>query len=69
MKRRQRRDVTGWGGPIGRVRATLSVTGDDLEPREVTALLHRRPSFAARKGEQIDRAGHLVFSTDRRLGP
>lgn len=60
MKRTGRERATDWGGPIGCLRVTLSVVGDDLEPDEVTSVLGRAPSFAARKGDQIERGKRLV---------
>jgi len=38
---------------IARVRASLRVLGDSLEPDEVSALLGRAPTRSARKGEKI----------------
>lgn len=39
---------------IGRVRASLRVLGDSLEPEEVSALLGRPPSRQRRKGDKIE---------------
>jgi hypothetical protein len=38
---------------IGRVRASLRVLGDSLEPEEVSALLGRPPTRERRKGDKI----------------
>ena len=38
---------------IARVRASLRVFGDSLEPDEVSALLGRPPTRSARKGEKV----------------
>ena len=39
---------------IGRVRVSLRVFGDALEPEEVSALLDRPPTRRARKGDKIE---------------
>lgn len=39
---------------IGRVRASLRVFGDSLEPEEVSALLGRPPTRQARKGDAVE---------------
>ncbi len=39
---------------IGRVRASLRVFGDSLEPEEVSALLGRPPTRQHRKGDKIE---------------
>ena len=38
---------------IARVRASLRVLGDSLEPDEVSALLGRAPTRSARKGDKV----------------
>lgn len=43
------------GGPLARVRVSVRVVGDDLDPDEVTRLLGVEPTFAARKGERVTR--------------
>lgn len=42
---------------IGRVRASLRVFGDTLEPEEVSALLGHKPTRQHRKGDKIDGRG------------
>ena len=42
---------------IARVRVSLRVFGDGLEPDEVSALLGRQPTRSHRKGDQIRTAG------------
>lgn len=39
---------------IARVRASLRVLGDGLEPEEVSALIGRTPTRQARKGDKIE---------------
>lgn len=41
------------GGPVDRVRVSLRVFGDDLDPVEVTTLLGCQPTEARRRGEVI----------------
>lgn len=45
------------GGEIDRVKISLRVAGDDLDPDEVTELLGVESTFAARKGEVVDAPG------------
>lgn len=42
---------------IARVRVSLRVFGDGLEPDEVSALLGRQPTRSHRKGDQVRTAG------------
>lgn len=48
---------------IGRIRASLRVFGDALEPEEVSALLGRPPSREHRKGDKIRGNGDAVEPT------
>lgn len=45
------------GHDIDRLEVALRVTGDDLEPERITRMLGVNPTFAARRGEEIDRDG------------
>ena len=45
---------------IARVRASLRVFGDSLEPDEVSALLGRPPSRQHRKGDKLEGGGDGV---------
>lgn len=47
------------GGEIDRVKISLRVAGDDLDPDEVTEVMGVEPTFAARKGEMVDVLGGL----------
>ncbi len=40
-------------GSIGRVKVALRIVGDDVDPKALTARLGLRPTFAARKGEEV----------------
>ena len=40
------------GGDIDHVKVTLSVSGDELDPDEVTGALARAPTFTARRGDR-----------------
>jgi len=42
------------GGPISRLSVSLRVAGDGLDPTEISRLLGVAPTFAARKGDQIE---------------
>jgi hypothetical protein len=44
-------------GDIDHLEISLQVTGDDLEPDRITRMLGVNPTFAARKGEEVDCAG------------
>jgi hypothetical protein len=48
---------------IARVRVSLRVFGDSLEPEEVSALLGREPTRCHRKGDKIDPNGRSVEPT------
>jgi hypothetical protein len=39
------------GGDVDHVKVTLSVSGDDLDPAEVSRTLGQSPTFAARRGD------------------
>lgn len=48
---------------IGKTAASLRFFGDDLDPDELSALLHAEPTFATRKGEaRISSSGREVVS-------
>lgn len=42
---------------IDRLEITLRVSSDDLDPERITRMLGVAPTFAGRKGEQVDQAG------------
>jgi hypothetical protein len=46
------------GGPVNRIRVSLRFGGDDLDPSVMTRGLGVDPTFAARKGESVERSGH-----------
>jgi hypothetical protein len=48
------------GGPIGRIKVSVRVIGDDLDPAEVTRLFGVEPTFAARRGEARERHGRPI---------
>jgi hypothetical protein len=48
---------------IARIRASLRVLGDTLEPEEVSALLGRPPTRQRRKGEKIEGKSDSVAPT------
>lgn len=45
------------GRDIDRLEIALRVTGDDLDPERITRMLGVAPTFAGRKGEDVDHAG------------
>ena len=45
------------GRDIDRLEIALRVTADDLDPERITRMLGVTPTFAARKGEDVDRGG------------
>ena len=45
------------GRDVERVEVALRVTADDLDPERITRMLGVAPTFAGRKGEDVDRAG------------
>lgn len=52
------------GGPVDRVRVSLRLSGDDLDPAEVTEKLGCRPTEARRRGEILpDARYHRVART------
>lgn len=50
-------DDTAAGRDIDRLEIALRVSGDDVEPERITRMLGVHPTFAARKGEEVDQAG------------
>lgn len=40
-------------GAVGRVKVALRIVGDDVDPGALTGRLGIRPTFAARKGEEV----------------
>ncbi len=44
----------------GRVSVSLRVSGDALDPTEITRLLGVQPKFAARKGDPVNRGGRSM---------
>ena len=48
------------GGEIDRVEVSLRVAGDTLDPDRITRMLGVQPSFAARKGDVVERGGAPV---------
>lgn len=45
------------GRDIDRLEIALRVTADDLDPERITRMLGVTPTFAARKGEDVDHGG------------
>ena len=45
------------GRDIDRLEIALRVTADDLDPERITRMLGVTPTFAARKGEDVDQGG------------
>ena len=45
------------GGEIDRVQVSVRISGDTLAPDRITRMLGVQPTFAAGKGEMIDRGG------------
>ena len=45
------------GGEIDRVQVTLRIVGDALQPDRITRMLGVEPTFAAAKGDTVDRSG------------
>ena len=45
------------GRDIDRLEIALRVTGDELDPDRITRMLGVAPTFAGRKGEQVDHHG------------
>jgi hypothetical protein len=45
------------GDDIDRIEIALRVTSDDLDPDRITRMLGVNPTFAGRKGEQVDVRG------------
>jgi hypothetical protein len=50
-------DQRSGGGDIDRLEIALRVTRDDLDPERITRMLGVVPSFAGRKGEEVDHNG------------
>src|SRR5258708_14612907 len=48
------------GGQVDRLRVSLRVTGEDLDPDQVSILLGVRPTFAARRGDMRSTRGAAV---------
>jgi hypothetical protein len=42
---------------VDRLEVALHVTGDELDPERITRMLGVAPTFAGRKGEDVDEAG------------
>jgi hypothetical protein len=48
------------GGPLSRVSVAVRISGDELDPSEITRIFGVAPKFAARKGEQRARGSRPV---------
>ena len=53
-------DAVVLGGPISRLSVSVRASGDTLDPDELTRLFGVEPSFAARKGDRVQRGNRTV---------